>query len=259
MLAALVAKKADLTVCHIEAGLRSGEFDLPEEINRRIIDSCTDYFFTTDCYATNNILREFGPSVKVFEVGNLLAENLGDRKVVNVKGDSKKILLTFHRRSLKQDRTTIKRLADALYWLHVHHGYTFLHVSHPNAGIVQEVFQGVFVNSGSAGYECVPAMTHSKFIDYLCRAGAVITDSGGLQEECVVLERPCVTFRVATERPVTIDSGWNILVDPFCEDLGERFLSALQSLSSSKKTPIPMWDSKVSERISSELIPLCTS
>jgi UDP-N-acetylglucosamine 2-epimerase (non-hydrolysing) len=258
MLGALVANRLGIRVAHIEAGLRSYEHDLPEEVNRRIIDSCSQYYFTTDSYASRNIYAEFGAGAKIYEVGNLLAENLSRNSSTIVGEPQNRILITLHRKSLKNNLELLRKIAVALVDLHRTTGLSILHITHPNAPLVSEVFAEFFRNEAKSAYVCQSPLTHDMFVDALRSSSSVFTDSGGLQEECAVLRVPCVTLRSSTERPITVDSGWNALVDPNSSSLAQDLSRALIRIKNAEKSVIENWDGFVSQRIARELTKICT-
>jgi UDP-N-acetylglucosamine 2-epimerase (non-hydrolysing) len=248
---AIVAKKLVTPVAHVEAGIRSFDMSMPEEINRMVTDSISDYFFTTSEVASQNLLAKGADPDRIFFVGNTMIDTLLDalpraRKPAvwqeAALREQHYLVLTLHRPSNVDDA---KILAD---WLQAVNdlGWPVVFPAHPRTykTIIESgsVYPNIFI--------CEP-LGYLEFIYLLQFAKAVVTDSGGVQEETTVLRVPCVTLRTTTERPETVTMGTNILVGTN----HSRFTEVMQSLNSSQNTAIPpLWDGRAAERIVEALI-----
>jgi UDP-N-acetylglucosamine 2-epimerase (non-hydrolysing) len=251
---ALTAKKMQIQVGHVEAGIRSGDRTMPEEINRLVTDSITDYFFVTTSIAQQQLVKEGHPTEKIFPVGNLMIDNLLNQ-LPQLKAPAffeeqlagkDFLLLTLHRPSNVDD-------SEALY--------NWLSVIANAVGDVPVVFPvHPRTKAKLAGKEqafpkilFLSALPYLEFVYLLKHAVGVITDSGGITEEASVLNIPCITLRDTTERPETITLGTNILAGTKSDDL-PQYLSRILAHSWKKAQPIPYWDGRTSERITSHLI-----
>lgn len=248
MAAALVAAKANIPVAHVEAGLRSFDREMPEEINRIVIDSVSTLFFITEHSADEN-LRFEGQTEYVYRVGNVMIDTLVDKLPAARALDAYKtygldkgeyILLTMHRPSNVDDKEKLTSILKTVDEISQEHKVLFL--AHPRTqkqmkgfGIVAE---NVIIEDPLGYLETLSLMENAKL---------VLTDSGGMQEETSFLGIPCITLRENTERPITIYGGTNTLV-PNSDDLYEKVVSIL-SLSEPREVNLPLWDGKTSERI----------
>lgn len=250
MACAIVAKKLNTKVAHVEAGIRSGDWTMPEEINRIVTDSITDYFFTTSTSASENLLK-FGASAdKVHFVGNVmidtLLQNLPRLREPEFWDDlnlqpGNYIVLTLHRPANVDDEASLRRLLGGIDKLA--DGKPVVFPIHPRTRAMLQ--------------HDLPKLENVKFVDpqgylsflYLVKNSfAVITDSGGLSEETTVLGIPCFTMRDNTERPETQSIGTNTLVGTSVEKLEKIFGDFLQN--GAKKGGIPdLWDGRASDRI----------
>lgn len=248
--AALVAKKMLIKVAHIEAGIRSRDQTMPEEINRIVTDSITDYFFTTTEQASTN-LRESGVAAdRVFFVGNTMIDTL----LTNVARFSKPvffdslkllekkyILLTLHRPANVDDPIKLAKILNTI--MQAANGIPILFVVHPRTRHT--------INSIStvpSAIKMVEAQPYLNFNFLLKNAHVVISDSGGVSEEATVLDVPCLTMRNSTERPETVVQGTNELVG---DDEG-ALIDALHKIHSGnwKSGVVPkLWDGKAAKRI----------
>jgi UDP-N-acetylglucosamine 2-epimerase (non-hydrolysing) len=250
---ALVAKKLNILVGHVEGGIRSGDRTMPEEINRLVTDSIADYFFVTTATAKNQLLKEGQPEENIFLVGNLMIDNLVNQlpqltapTFFDEKLKTKAfLLLTLHRPSNVDD------LEILLEWLRVISDNAgpvpVLFPVHPRtklklAGLENRFSQIVFLD----------ALPYLEFVFLLKNSLGVITDSGGITEEASFLNIPCLTLRNSTERPETISLGTNVLVGTKPENLA-IYLKDLLSKSWKQAQPIPFWDGLTSERITRSL------
>lgn len=255
MACAIVAKKMNIKVAHVEAGIRSGDLTMPEEINRIVTDSITDYFFTTSISASENLLNNGMESSNVHFVGNVmidtLYQNLDRISAPSFWGEfnlenENYIVLTLHRPSNVDEE---KSLIDLLEGIDKMVGDKKIIFSiHPRTkAILGET------NINFKNIIFVEPQGYLNFMYLIKNSFAVITDSGGISEETTVLGIPCFTMRTTTERPETIEIGTNKLVGNSIENLKNSFEDFLKN--GIKKSGIPdLWDGKASERIMAILL-----
>jgi len=255
---ALVASKLGVKVAHIEAGLRSFDRSMPEEINRIVTDSISDLLFTTEESGNENLRREGVSSEKIRFVGNVmidsLAQNLERAKqsdVVAGLGVSRKefAVLTLHRPSNVDSRETLEPLLNSIIKISKHIPIIF--PVHPRTRAKVQEF-GLLKGVDSSALRFIDPLGYIEFLSLYSQAKFVMTDSGGLQEETTYLGIPCLTIRENTERPVTIEVGTNQLVkDP--HSLARAAFELLDSSNTTAKSVPPLWDGKAAGRICDEL------
>ena len=241
---AITAKKLHIEVAHIEAGLRSGDFSMPEEINRVLTDAITDYFFVTEKSAVSNLQKEGKTNNHIFFVGNIMIDNLhyGLRKIGNLQRKSH-IVVTVHRPSNVDNKHNLQQILQALQDIAKHTKIYF--PIHPRTQKKIEEFS-LEEMLDSVNIITSPPLSYLEFLQLWSTSRLVITDSGGLQEETTALKIPCLTIRENTERPITLEQGSNTLV-PCSKD---KILQYYQKLDDVKKYTIPeMWDGKTAQRI----------
>jgi len=250
MACAISAKKLHVKVAHVEAGIRSGDITMPEEVNRLVTDSITDYFFTTSSYANENLERAGVQQERIFFVGNTMIDTLManlDRLRKPAFWDQygmesgKYLVMTLHRPSNVDDKDNLLSIIQTVMELAGEHKIVF--PVHPRTR--KNLDQTGFSDERLILTE---PMGYLEFIYMVKNAKAVITDSGGITEEATVLGIPCMTMRNSTERPETCVVGTNELIgtDP------KALIPAIEKLMSGnwKKGTIPeMWDGKAAERI----------
>jgi len=249
MAASLVASKLGIKLAHVEAGLRSGDRTMPEEINRIVTDVLADILFTTSEDAHVHLAREGIAKEKTHFVGNVMVDSLlkhldaaKQRKVP----EGRYAVLTMHRPSNVDDPVKFAGLMRAID--RVAQEIPVIFPVHPRtAARVAELkdLRGDIRTMEPLGYLDFLALTAS--------ATLILTDSGGLQEESTVLGVPCLTMRENTERPVTISHGTNRLVGTQPDAIVSAALAAIRVQKKSGSIP-PLWDGKASERIVSILI-----
>lgn len=251
---ALVASKLGVKVVHVEAGLRSFDRRMPEEINRVLVDSISDYLFVTEQSGLDNLKREGVADDKVFMVGNVMIDTLLANKT---KADQSRILdkfglkkegyslLTLHRPSNVDGATTFDGIIDALEV--IQNDMPILFPIHPRSLKNLEEFGLDKRINKLANIRIVEPLGYLDFMKLMSNAMLVLTDSGGMQEETTVLGVPCLTLRENTERPCTITEGSNRLVgmDPHKILAGYREILNNQI---SNKIP-PLWDGQAADRI----------
>lgn len=250
MACAIVAKKLNTKVAHVEAGIRSGDWSMPEEINRIVTDSITDYFFTTSTWASQNLLTYGANQEHVHFVGNVMIDTLYqniDRITKPFFWDEFElfngnyVVLTLHRPSNVDEENS---LIDLLIGIdQMVNDKKIIFPIHPRTkAILGEK------NFNLKNIYFVEPQGYLNFMYLVKNSFAVITDSGGISEETTVLGVPCFTMRNNTERPETISIGTNHLVGTTIENLKKIYEQFLQN--NTKKHSIPeLWDGKTSERI----------
>jgi UDP-N-acetylglucosamine 2-epimerase (non-hydrolysing) len=252
--AALVCSKLMVRVAHVEAGLRSGDRAMPEEINRLVTDQLSDLLFTPSEDGNRNLEREGISPEKIFFAGNVMIDTLvrmlpeADRRMP-AGLPSRYALVTLHRPSNVDDLDWLRSLLSSLE--RVGHGLDVIFPVHPRTrqkigslGIGME-------NNGRIRF-----MEPQPYLDFLAlqkNAAVVITDSGGIQEETTYLGVPCLTVRENTERPVTITMGTNVLVGRDT-NLLSRELDRVMSQGRKNNGAPPLWDGHAAERIAEVIV-----
>ena len=268
---ALGAAKLRIPVAHIEAGLRSFDRTMPEEINRILTDQIADYLFTTCRDGNQNLKREGIQKEKIFFVGNVMIdtllshqerarnsnilEKLGLRRNNRIR---RYILVTLHRPSNVDDQEILKGILKSLNQLAKKVPVIF--PAHPRTikmmrhfellGMVKYRERILSGRIGQASREVlvIPPLGYIDFLCLMSRAAVVFTDSGGIQEETTILGIPCLTLRNNTERPITVKEGTNILVGNDPDKIVKTAREVLKSGTPSQKVP-RLWDGKAAERI----------
>ncbi len=256
MACAIVAKKQNIKVAHVEAGIRSGDWSMPEEINRIVTDSITDYFFTTSTSASENLLKIGIEKSNIHFVGNVMIDTLYQNlerfnppffwKEYNLETRNY-IILTLHRPSNVDEEQSLIQLLQGIDTMVGNKKILF--PIHPRTkAILGET------NLNLKNILFVEPQGYLNFMYLIKNSFAVITDSGGISEETTVLGIPCFTMRTTTERPETIEIGTNTLVGTSIENLEKLFGEFI--ISGKRKAGIPvLWDGKASERIIEILLP----
>ncbi|HEC93015.1 MAG TPA: UDP-N-acetylglucosamine 2-epimerase (non-hydrolyzing) [Candidatus Atribacteria bacterium] len=250
----ITAKKLGVKVAHVEAGLRSRDMSMPEEINRIVTDSISDYFFVTEKSGYENLLKEGKPEERIFFVGNVMIDNLCFQleKINNFKKNfvtatlksqlKNYLFLTLHRPSNVDNKKTLSEIFDVLN--KVSKKIPIIFPIHPRTKKQIDKFE---IKIASSIYMIEP-LSFSESLFLWKDAKAVLTDSGGLQEETTALGVPCLTLRENTERPITIEVGTNVLIGRDYALIEKYIYEVLQG--NFKKGQVPeKWDGKVSHRI----------
>ena len=242
MAAAVMAAKHGIPVAHVEAGLRSGDLTMPEEINRIVTDAVSDYCFTPSADADENLRREGVPSDRIILAGNVMIDSLRHLLPAAQRRGNRPAgrygFVTLHRPRNVDDRDTLAGILLALERIEL----PLVFPVHPRtAARLKEFGLAPKLNlTGPLGY--------LDSINLLAGATLVITDSGGVQEETTALGVPCLTLRDSTERPVTVTAGTNTLVGA---DAGKLLRAVGKILAGKDKTGHvpPLWDGHAAERI----------
>lgn len=255
----IVAKKLCIPVAHVEAGLRSGDMAMPEEINRLVTDSISDWFFVTEPSGVAHLKREGKSDAVIHDVGHVMvdnvlyqAEKLAGTDVSGFETSAFKQsaladggrygVVTLHRPSNVDDKEMMSRISGALREIATEIPLIF--PVHPRTRKNLESF-GIDLGEkitlvGPQGY--------MPFLNLWKDASIVLTDSGGLQEETTALGVPCLTIRENTERPITVDEGSNVLVGTDPERIVAEARKTLQGQGKRGRRPA-LWDGKAAERI----------
>ena len=255
MACSISAQKLLVKVVHVEAGIRSGDWSMPEEINRMVTDSITNYFFTTTLTANENLYRSGIPEDRVFFVGNTMIDTLLKHRnrfrKPTVWDDlslekNKYIVITLHRPGNVDEEAKLRAILDEII-LHSH-GLPLIFPVHPRtAKIIKKI--GIL----HPHLYMTEPLGYLEFNYLVENCKAVITDSGGITEETTVMGIPCMTLRDSTERPETITIGTNVLLgtDP------QSIKPSMDRLFKGewKKGGIPeLWDGLTSKRIVDQLL-----
>jgi UDP-N-acetylglucosamine 2-epimerase (non-hydrolysing) len=250
MACAIVAKKSHIKVTHVEAGIRSGDMTMPEEINRIVTDSITDYFFTTSTTASENLLKYGANPNNIHFVGNVMIDTLTqnlNRISAPVFWDEfglangNYIVLTLHRPANVDEAQSLLALLQGIDALAGEKKIIF--PVHPRTKAILGD-----MSLGLKNILMVEPQGYLNFMFLIKNSFAVITDSGGISEETTVLGIPCFTMRNNTERPETQSIGTNTLVGTSIENLEKIFGAFLKNGPKSAGIP-ELWDGKASERI----------
>ncbi|RSZ57240.1 UDP-N-acetylglucosamine 2-epimerase (non-hydrolyzing) [Massilia atriviolacea] len=255
----IAAKKLNIPVAHVEAGLRSGDMGMPEEINRLVTDSISDWFFVTEPSAVTHLRREGKAEAAIHYVGHVMVDNVlfqADKldaadtsayetsaiKAARSAGGARYGVVTLHRPSNVDDAAMMRSLAGALREIA------------QELPLVFPVHPRTRANLDSFGIDLGPNVTlvgpqaYMAFLNLWKDAAVVLTDSGGLQEETTALGVPCITIRENTERPVTVDEGSNVLVGTDPARIVAEARKVLRGEGKQGRRP-HLWDGKAAERI----------
>jgi UDP-N-acetylglucosamine 2-epimerase (non-hydrolysing) len=247
----VTAKKLGISIAHVEAGLRSGDMSMPEEINRIVTDSIADYLFVSEQSGIENLKREGKDAKQIFFVGNVMIDTLYHslQKLTHVQNPKKLntpyAVVTLHRPSNVDKKDTLKDILLALG--EISNDMNIYFPIHPRTEKNLEKFS-LHSLLEDTHIQLIPPMPYLEFLALWKDAALVLTDSGGIQEETTTLGIPCFTIRENTERPITITEGTNTLVGT----TGKEILKAYKSFKSSEKKEgkIPeFWDGKTAQRI----------
>lgn len=255
MACSIVAKKAGVKVAHVEAGIRSGDMRMPEEINRIVTDSLTDYFFTTSTYANDNLKKLGFSEENVFFVGNVMIDTLLQNQShfnpptiwgqLNLEPRGY-LVMTLHRPSNVDEAEQLKILLSKIGDLS--NELPVIFPVHPRTKRVLEDLELKFDN-----IHYVEPMGYLQFNYLVKNALGVLTDSGGITEETTVMNVPCITLRENTERPETCTIGTNVLVGLDADLLASAMSNLISGNWKSGETP-ELWDGKAAERIVDHII-----
>jgi UDP-N-acetylglucosamine 2-epimerase (non-hydrolysing) len=256
MACSIVAKKLGLIVMHIEAGIRSFDLTMPEEINRMVTDSITDYFFTTSKFANQNLKKLGIEDKKVFFVGNTMIDTLikqipkftPPKFFIDKNIEHKKyFVLTIHRPANVDKKDELQKLIRTIQF--AVKKYPVLFPVHPRTSKILSLLKDVDPNLILQ----IPPLPYLQFNYLVKNSLCVITDSGGITEEATVMNVPCITLRSNTERPETVIQGTNELVG----NDSKKIISAINKVISGKwkKGKVPeLWDGNAANRVINHII-----
>jgi UDP-N-acetylglucosamine 2-epimerase (non-hydrolysing) len=256
----LVAVKLGVRLAHVEAGLRSFDRSMPEEINRVLTDAISDLLFCTEESGVRNLRREGIAEDRIHLVGNVMIDTLLRHRA---KADTSRILgeldlsprafavVTLHRPANVDDPLVLGRLVDALEA--IHRDLAIVFPVHPRTRQKLAAFGLAERLAALRELRLVEPLGYLDFLKLMAEARIVLTDSGGIQEETTILGVPCLTLRENTERPVTVECGSNRLVgrDP------ARIVAAWREIRDGAAPPLrvpPLWDGRAAERIAEVLL-----
>ena len=257
MACTIAAKKLNIPVAHVEAGIRSYDLTMPEEINRLVTDSIADYFFTTTIDAGQNLIRSNISEDKIFFVGNTmidtLLQNIHKLKEPSIVKENNielhnYFILTLHRPSNVDDYSKLKQILDTIE--KNNNGLPVIFPVHPRTNKVLSengFYSDKIILTEPLGYH--------EFIYLIKNAKGIITDSGGVTEEATVLSVPCITLRNSTERPETVSIGTNELVGESMDLLKESIIKIVRNEWKTGAIP-ERWDGQTADRIVEVLLNL---
>jgi UDP-N-acetylglucosamine 2-epimerase (non-hydrolysing) len=251
----LVAVKLGIKLIHVEAGLRSGDRTMPEEINRLLTDTISDMLFCTETSGVENLAREGVAEDKVFLVGNVMIDTLlKNRDKAEASGildemgleSGNYAVLTLHRPSNVDNAETFSGLLDVVDVVQQRMPVVFpIHPrtrnNLPKLGLAERA-------EAMAGLRMIEPIGYLDFLKLTSSARIVLTDSGGIQEETTILKVPCLTLRESTERPITAEVGSNRIVGTNPADIIPAFEQLMSGESRQPEIP-PLWDGQAAQRI----------
>jgi UDP-N-acetylglucosamine 2-epimerase (non-hydrolysing) len=269
---ALVAVKLGIVTSHVEAGLRSFDRSMPEEINRILTDAISDILFTTEESANENLEREGVPRARIHFVGNVMIDSLLQHRQ---KADKSAILrrlglcddgaqarpygvLTLHRPSTVDDNVKLAEVIGAVSVISRELPIIFPVHPRTRAGIAaigstpslrDAPLERIAPVSAGNGIQTIPPLGYLDFLHLMSHARVVLTDSGGIQEETTILGVPCVTLRESTERPITLTQGTNVLAGVTRGAIVEKTRAQLERRQPYAAVRPPLWDGKAALRI----------
>lgn len=256
---ALTAAKLWIPVAHVEAGLRSFDRRMPEEVNRIVTDALSEFLFTTSRDANRNLEREGIPADKIFFVGNVMIDTL-----LKYRNQARALatparfdlepggyaLLTLHRPSNVDVRETFSGILAAL--VTIQKALPILFPAHPRT--LKRIQEFAFAERlrAASSLHVIEPLGYLEFLDLMLHSKLVLTDSGGIQEETTILGVPCLTLRENTERPITISEGTNTLVGASPERILQEASRILEGETKAGRVP-ELWDGHAAQRIVSVL------
>ena len=263
---ALTSVKLGVPVAHVEAGLRSFDRAMPEEINRVLTDAISDILFTTEASANENLVREGISKEKIHFVGNVMIDTLIKHKEQAKKSrilfqlglkEGAYGLITLHRPSNVDCPEVLERLVGALESVAKHVPLVF--PCHPRT--ISKLrslgphwdMKGFNQDNHISGIRLLEPLGYLDFLKMMAGAKVVLTDSGGIQEETTILGVPCITLREQTERPVTVTHGTNVVVGTEECKIVEETLKVLNRTEENCEIP-ELWDGRASKRITQILL-----
>jgi len=259
MAAAIVAAKLGIKLAHVEAGLRSRDPDMPEEINRIVTDRLSNYLFVSEQSGLDNLAQEGVDSKKVFYTGNIMIDSLVHSleacKETTILQDlsltpGKYAVMTMHRPSNVDDAELLRNLLTTISDLS--RELPMIFPCHPRTKKEMAGMEA-FEKATDSQLKIIEPVGYLEFLRLQSEAKYVLTDSGGIQEETTYLGIPCITIRKNTERPATIDIGTNILTGPDPDKIRIEVSNILEGRSKKGEIP-PYWDGNTASRIVEQIL-----
>ena len=256
---AIDAAKLRIPCAHLEAGLRSFDLAMPEEVNRILVDRISRILLTPSADADENLRKEGTSEERIFRVGNVMIDtllaNLEAARATRTRerlglAPSGYVVLTLHRPSNVDDSVTLGRILEALEV--VQRDLPIVFPIHPRTRKQLASFGLDRRIEGMPGLRLCDPMGYLEFLGLMAGARLVLTDSGGLQEETTALGIPCLTLRESTERPITVTEGTNIIVGTDAGRITAEALRVLAGEGKAGRTPA-LWDGRASERVAEVL------
>ncbi len=253
---ALVAVKEHIPVIHVEAGLRSGDHLMPEEINRILTDRISDYLFVTEQAGLDNLAAENVPNEKVFFVGNVMIDSLVHYEqkarqlslVVDLGLQAGSyVLMTMHRPANVDHEAGLRSIVEIVK--NTTKLQVVLFPLHPRTRTNMEKYGLLAELEAVPNLHLMEPQGYLEFLHLMQHASLIITDSGGIQEETTYLQIPCLTFRDSTERPVTVELGTNYLLQDLNPLTVQRYVEDILGGRRKKGIVPPLWDGRAAERI----------
>ncbi len=251
----LVASKLGVKLIHVEAGLRSFDRTMPEEINRVLTDAISDLLFCTEASGVRNLRNEGIADGRAFLVGNVMIDSLLrcraraeastilDRLALRVRAYA---VLTLHRPNNVDDPMVLGRILSAVETIQRDLPVVFPVHPRTRKNLAVPALSALVARAGDL--KLVDALGYLDFVKLISSARVVLTDSGGIQEETTILKVPCLTLRENTERPVTVEAGSNRIVGTEPSRILSGYRSAINGDGRPTRTP-PLWDGHAAERI----------
>ena len=256
--AALTSVKQGFRTAHVEAGLRSFDRTMPEEINRIVTDSICDLLLTPSEDADQNLRREGIPETRIVRVGNVMIDSLSEHLPAARRlrlweefgfEEGRYMVVTMHRPSNVDEPNNLAEIVAALH--EVGKQLPVLFPVHPRSA--RHLISKKAGSWSDSTLHFSEPLGYLSFLSLLSGSGLVLTDSGGIQEEACFLGVPCLTFRDNTERPVTISHGSNEIIGTKPQEIVSRVHARLRA-GAPVRRPIPMWDGRSAERIATAIL-----
>jgi UDP-N-acetylglucosamine 2-epimerase (non-hydrolysing) len=261
MAAALAAAKLHLPIAHVEAGLRSRDRTMPEEINRIVTDSLSDLLLVSEPEGVENLIREGHPADRIHLVGNVMIDTLmaqvRDAKQRSILGElgiepRGYAVVTLHRPSNVDQEETLRNLLQVL--VDVSERVPIIFPVHPRTRSKLEQLGGWLSRASEGGrFRLLEPLGYNDFLCLTSQSKVIVTDSGGLQEESTALGIPCLTMRENTERPITVTEGTSTLCGSDSRELA-RYLSQIEAGTYKQGKCPELWDGNAAVRIVKEIV-----
>ena len=255
---AITAKKLGIAVAHVEAGLRSRDRTMPEEINRLCTDTIADLLFTTDLMASQNLRNEGIEEHRIHFVGNTMIDTLvrhieQARSLALPDGltDGEFAVLTLHRPGNVDNRETLGGICSVI--AEISRRIPVVFPLHPRTRKRLEQFDLFRLLGNDTNISVMEPLSYLSFLGLVAHSRMVLTDSGGIQEETTVLKIPCITMRPNTERPITCEVGTNVLVGTDPDHIRSAAQSVLNERARTSSIP-EKWDGLAAQRIVEVLV-----